>query len=103
MAAGRGLRWARRLIYGVGGLGLLTAVVFGLRGPQGFSSLLEKRRELQRLQEENATLMKEIQEKRERINRLREDPTFQDEVIRRNLKRAKPGETTLIYPNPPAR
>lgn len=103
MAAGRGLRWVRRLIYGMGGIGLITAVVFGLRGPQGFSTLLEKRRELQRLQEENATLMKEIQERRERINRLKEDPTFQDEVIRRNLKRAKPGEKTLIYPSTPAR
>lgn len=103
MAAGRGRRWVRRLIHGVGAIALITAVAFGLRGPQGFSTLLEKRRELQRLQEENATLMKEIEEKRERIKRLREDPTFQDEVIRRHLKRAKPGEKTLIYPTTPAR
>ncbi len=93
----------RRLIYGVAVTGFIAAVAFGVRGPQGFAALMEKRRELRRLQEENATLMKEIQEKRERINRLREDPTFQDEVIRRNLKRAKPGETTFIYPSTPAR
>lgn len=94
--------WTRRLAYGVVAAFALTGIVFGVRGPQGFSTLFEKQREIQRLQEENANLIKDIQERRERIRRLKDDPSFQDEVIRRNLKRSKPGETTLIYPSTPA-
>ena len=103
MAATCGTKWARRVAFLMLGVGLTTAAVFGLRGPQGLSTLYEKRREIRRLQEENATLMKENEERRERLRRLREDPNLQDEIIRRHLKRAKPGETTLIYPHPPAR
>jgi cell division protein FtsB len=45
--------------------------------------------------------MKEVQERRERINQLRGNPAVQEEEIRRRYKLLKPGETTFILPDAP--
>jgi len=91
----------RKLAYALLVVTLITGVVFALRGPQGISVLYEKRRQVRELQEQNANLMKEVQERRERINQLRGNPAVQEEEIRRRYKLLKPGETTFILPDAP--
>ena len=64
-------------------------------------ALYEKRREIQQLQEQNATLLKEVQERKDRIRQLQSNPAAQEEEIRRRYKLLKPGETTFILPDAP--
>lgn len=74
-----------------------------LRGPQGVPALLEKREEIVRLQEQNATLQREIERKRERIRILMEQPEQQELEIRKQLNLGKEGETIFFLPEKPAR
>jgi len=78
-------------------LGVYTFIAF--RGPQGIPSLLEKRKEIQQLQEQNADLTREISQKRDHIERLKHSPTEQDYEIRKRLKLQKPDDTTFILPD----
>jgi cell division protein FtsB len=84
-------------------IGFALAILFAagyafvtLRGPQGLSGLAEKRREIQGLEKRNAALAREIEAKRERINRLRESPSLQELEIRRQLKYMHPEEKVFI-------
>lgn len=69
---------------------------FTLRGPQGIPALAEKRRQIQELEQRNATLAREIEIKRERISRLRESPSLQELEIRQRLKLVQPDERVYI-------
>lgn len=92
--------WIRRiLVLGVFGIVSAYALV-ALRGPQGMPALLEKRREIQSLQEQNATLSREVQLKKERIQRLKTSTSEQELEIRKQLKLLRPGETSFILPDP---
>ena len=72
-----------------------------LRGPQGIPAFLEKRREIHELQENNATLAREIQQKKDRIQGLKNNPTAQQMEVRKELKLQRPGETTFMLPETP--
>jgi len=72
-----------------------------LRGPQGVPALLEKWREIRKLEEENANLQRENDYRRERIKKLQESPSEQELEIRKQLKLLRPGETSFILPDPP--
>lgn len=74
---------------------------FTLRGPQGIPALMEKRREIRQLEEENANLAREIEFKRERIRKLQESPSEQDLEIRKKLKMLHQNETEFVLPNSP--
>ncbi|MCC6858667.1 MAG: septum formation initiator family protein [Bryobacterales bacterium] len=71
---------------------------FTLRGPQGIPGWLEKRAELRRLERENTELTREIQAKRERIERLRNGLGEQEMEIRRRLKLVRPNEKVYVLP-----
>jgi cell division protein FtsB len=58
--------------------GLAAYATIMLRGPQGLNALSEKHREIRVLQEENANLQREIDVKKERIERLKNDPKAQE-------------------------
>jgi cell division protein FtsB len=75
-----------------------TYGVMALRGPQGIPALVSQQKEIRRLQEENSNLQHEIERKRVRIDRLKNDPNAQELEIRRQLKLVKPGETVVIIP-----
>ncbi len=79
-------------------VGVYAAVA--LRGPQGVSALMEKRGEIRRLQEENATLTRENARKEDRIKRLKTNPAEQEMEIRKRLKLLRPGEHSFILPEP---
>ena len=76
--------------------------VIALRGPQGIPVLMEKRREIQLLQEQNADLQKENERKRDRIVRLNESQAEQELEIRKRLKLLRKGETSFILPDQPS-
>ena len=69
-----------------------------LRGPQGVPALLDKRREIRQLEEQNAALAAEIARRKERIERLEQNTSEQEMEIRKQLKLLRPGETTFILP-----
>lgn len=72
-----------------------------LEGPQGLSALQEKRREIRKLEEENANLQREIQYRKDRIKSLQDSPAQQELEVRKNLKLLRPGETSFILPERP--
>jgi cell division protein FtsB len=72
-----------------------------LRGPQGLPALIEKHREIRRLEEQNAIQSHENQLKRERVQRLENSRSEQEMEIRKQLKLLRPGETTFILPDAP--
>lgn len=96
----------RKTMMGKKGVMVLLAIVIAyawiaVSGPQGLQALLEKRREIRELQEQNATLTREIEHRRDRIRRLEESPSEQEMEIRKQLKLQKAGETTFILPDGP--
>ena len=82
-------------------MALTLALLYGviaLRGPQGVPALLDKRREIRQLEEQNAALAAEIARRKERIERLEQNTSEQEMEIRKQLKLLRPGETTFILP-----
>ena len=68
------------------------------RGPNGVPALMEKRRQISVLQEQNATLAAENKRKQDRIEKLEHDRSVQELEIRKRLKLLHPGETQFILP-----
>lgn len=58
--------------------GLAAYAAIMLRGPQGLSALAEKRHEIRALEEENANLQRDIDAKKQRIQKLKIDPSTQE-------------------------
>jgi len=80
---------------------VVLATAYGwvfLRGPQGFQTLIEKRREIRQLEERNANIKLENDRRKERIKRLEDSRSEQEMEIRKQLKLQRPGETTFILP-----
>ena len=85
-------------------VGFVLIGVYGylsLRGPQGVPALMDKWREIRRLEEDNASLQRENDYRRERIKKLQESPSEQELEIRKQLKLLRPGETSFILPEQP--
>ncbi|MGI8961963.1 MAG: FtsB family cell division protein [Bryobacteraceae bacterium] len=96
------LRSILRSLAGLAALvGLAAYATIMLRGPQGLSALSEKRHELRELEEINANLIRDIEAKRQRIERLKHDPSAQELEIRKRLKLQRPGETSFVLPDAP--
>ena len=64
-----------------------------LRGPQGVHALEEKRHQIRTLEEENADLTRDIQAKKQRIERLKSDRSLQEVVVHDRLGKVHPGDT----------
>jgi cell division protein FtsB len=98
-------RLRKAVMGGKGALVLLAIAIayawIAVSGPQGLQALLEKRREIRDLQEQNAALTREIEHRRDRIRRLEESTSEQEMEIRKQLKLQRPGETTFILPDGP--
>ncbi len=75
--------------------GLVYAFVV-LRGPNGIPGLIAKRSMVHEYEAGNQQLHREIEQKQERIERLKNNPAEQEFEIRQRLKLTKPGETTYI-------
>jgi len=80
-------------------LAILLVIGFGiytLRGSQGIPALMKKQEEMKDLEKSNAELAKEIEQKRVKIQRLKDNPEEQELEIRRQMKLVKPGEKVFI-------
>jgi cell division protein FtsB len=73
-----------------------------LRGPQGIPALQEKQKQIRAIEQQNAGLAREIELRRERIRRLKEDDSEQELEIRQRLKLVRPGEKVFILQEPAA-
>ena|ERR1700682_2806022 len=91
----------RRLLYIAGFVVIGVYGFVALRGPQGIPALLDKWRDIHALEEQNATMQRENEYKKERIRKLKDSPAEQEMEIRKKLKLLRPGETTFILPEAP--
>lgn len=71
-------------------------LLFTFRGPNGIPLILEKKRQVRELQEQNAGLEREILLKKERIRSLSEDRSQVELEVRRELRLLKKNETTYV-------
>jgi cell division protein FtsB len=88
----------RKAIYLVICVVACAYALVAFRGPNGVPALMEKRRQITALQEQNATLAADNQRKRDRIEKLDKDRAVQELEIRKRLKLLHPGETQFILP-----
>ena len=85
---------------------LLTLLLIGgyavvtLRGPRGIAAYFEKQRQIHELEKRNAGLAHEIERKRERLQRLANDPAEQELEIRERLKLVHPQDKVFILDQP---
>ena len=80
---------------------LVAAAVFAaltVGGPQGVPALIQKKKEIQEIEKRNAELARENEQQKQRIQRLKDDPTEQELEIRDRQKLVRPGEKVYIYP-----
>ena len=77
-------------------MGTYAYVTF--QGPRGIPTLMEKRRQIKALQEENATLAADNRRLAMSVEKLSKDKAAQRTKIRERLKLLQPGETQLIMP-----
>jgi len=66
-------------------------------GTLGLDQLLERRRLIQQLEEQNTTLLRENEQRKLRIDRLNGDSSEQDIELRK-LNKGKPGDMMFILP-----
>jgi cell division protein FtsB len=62
--------------------------------------LMQRQKEIRALEKQNADLHRDIEFRRERIQRLREDESAQELEIRQRLKLVRPGEKVFILQEP---
>ena len=89
-----------KLGYAVAVLVAASYAFVTLRG--GIPALMQKQKEIRTLERQNADLAREIEFRRERIQRLREDESEQELEIRQRLKLVRPGEKVFILQEPVA-
>ena len=71
-------------------------MLFSLVGPGGIPMVLEKNRQVRTLQDQNANLQREIEQRRDRIRSLSDSPSEQERQVREKLKLLKKDETTFV-------
>jgi cell division protein FtsB len=72
-----------------------------LRGPGGLPAVRQKWDEIRQQEEDNASLQRENDYRRDRIRKLESSPSEQELEIRKKLKLLRPGETSCIWPEQP--
>lgn len=92
----------RTLAVAVGLTGLAAYTTVLLRGPQGIDALASKHQEIRQLEEQNANLERDLKAKLEYIDRLKNDPSTQEQEVRRRTKLQREGETQFVLPNAPS-
>ena len=91
-----------KLGYAVAVLVAASYALVTLRGPQGVPALIERQSQIRTLEKQNADLAREIEFRRERIQRLQQDESEQELEIRQRLKLVRPGEKVFILQDPVA-
>jgi cell division protein FtsB len=89
-----------RFAYAAAALLIAGYALIALRGPNGIPGLLAKQKQVEDLEKRNASLAREIEQKRERITRLQESQPDQELEIRQRLKLVKPDEKVFVLQDP---
>ena len=89
-----------RVAYVLAFLAVAGYALVTLRGPRGIAALVEKQHSIQQLERQNLLLHQEIERRRERINRLIDNPTEQELEIRERLKLVQPKDKVYIIGEP---
>jgi cell division protein FtsB len=89
-----------RTVYVVVFLMAAAYVAVTLGGPKGIPAVLARQKQIQRLEDRNAQLVREIERKRDHIRRLANDVNEQDIEIRERYKLVHPGDTVFITGHP---
>ena len=89
-----------RVAYVMAFLMVTSYAFFTLRGPKGIPGLLERQRQIQETEKRNTALAREIEQKRDHIQRLADNPAEQEKEIRQRLKLVHPGEKIYIVGEP---
>jgi cell division protein FtsB len=82
--------------------GLAAYATIMLQGPHGVRALQEKHRQIRALEEENANLARDIEAKKQRIERLKNDPKTQEVEIEKRLGRVHSGDTQFRITEKPS-
>jgi cell division protein FtsB len=77
-------------------IGLAAYAVIMLRGPQGLAVLEERRNAVRDLEDQNATLLKQINDRRALIYKLQHDPGTQERYVRERTGKTRPGDTSFL-------
>ena len=72
--------------------------MYSLAGAGGIPLVLERKRQIRELREQNAELQHSIEVRKERIKSLSESRSDLDLEIRRDLRLLKEKETTFVLP-----
>ena len=72
--------------------------LYSLAGSEGIPKVLEHKRQIRELREQNAELQRSIDLRKERIKGLSENRSDLDLEIRRDLRLMKKKETTFVLP-----
>lgn len=83
-------------------IALVAYAAIMLRGPQGLAALQDKRGLVHHLEEQNADLLKDIQDKKNRINKLQYDHGTQERIVRERTGKTRPGDTSFVVTDQPA-
>lgn len=78
--------------------GLAAYATIMLRGPQGVSALEEKHRQIRALEDQNATIVRDIEAKKRRIDSLTNDPGAQAIAVEKEQRKLHPGQTRFDTP-----
>ncbi len=76
------------------GTALSIAAVAYLRAPNGLPATVDKMHQVQRMEDENSRLRQEIQQRQDRIDRLKSDAAYRDRIVRERLNVQKRNEKT---------
>jgi cell division protein FtsB len=73
-------------------------LILTLTGPKGVAALVEKQRRIQAMEKRNAEIARDIEQRQQRIQRLRTDQDEQEKVIEERFKYVRPGEKIYMLP-----
>jgi cell division protein FtsB len=85
-----------RFCYALAILAVASYAFVTLRGPGGAHALFEKEASIVEMEKVNTKLTREIEQMRDHIRRLTDDPAVQEQVIREHLKLVHPDEKVFI-------
>ncbi len=77
----------------------VAVIAYGVtevRGPNGYTQLIQKREQLRVLEQENRRLHDDIDRLEKRVGKLKSDTTLQELEVRKRLGLVKPGETVYV-------
>jgi cell division protein FtsB len=89
-----------RFAYLVAFLIVASYALVALRGPHGIRAFREKQRQIQEMEQRNQGLARDIERKKEHIQRLTSDSDQQELEIRERLKLVHPGEKVFVIGAP---